>query len=432
VIIMGLIEQVGTSIDTSLVNYVQTIYIGVYGPIATLLNSMAVLALMFMAVNHLIQFRAINYSIYLHWFLRYIILYFIVTMWMYFQDIYNLFVQIPGDYAALMVKAVASGMKISMAGTKIGANIIDPSRITDVYSGMDEFGHAMVWIAKDFIRDTSINNIGRSLRNVFLGVLILATGGFFLAAGAIIILVAKVGFMVAISLAPLATVMLMMDQTKHHFESWVRFAVGFAVVPLLTTALMTVVLYLAGQVLAQSGYTVNNKYAIFDFMFIMIAALVLLFQLPTMASTLASASVAAVGGGAAMAAKSMVTNKISSAAKTVMGGGKSLYHGGQRLRDMAGLAIDARKAGASPGRQVLAAISGFRQSAVMRNARRDERLAGRLRGPQSERKSAPNRYYGRGGGGNSGDLGGGGGGDGGSGGGGGENSPELQNNNNGS
>ncbi|MCJ9719981.1 type IV secretion system protein [Agrobacterium sp. SHOUNA12C] len=391
---MGLVEQIGTTIDTSLVDYAQTVFTGVSGPITLLLNSMALIGLMFIALNHILQFSSVNYSMYFHWLLRYLLVYAFATMWANFQGIYTIFMEVPNDYSALMLKAVA--LHISMAGTAIGTNMIDPSLIHDTYSAMDEFGHCIVWIAYDFLRDTSLSNIGKSIENVFLGALILCIGGFFLAACSIIIIVAKVGFAVAISLAPLAIIMLMMEQTKHHFESWLRFTIGFVVVPLLTAALMAVVLYVAGEVLAGSGYTAHDKDKIFGFLFIMIAALVLLFQLPTMASTLASASVAAVGGGAAVRAYSMTKNTMSSA-----------YSKGQRGRDAVGVMRQARKSGASIGQSVNSGFSAFRQSAAMRNDRRDRRLAGRISGPENKSTSAPRRYQGSGGGASGGSSGGG-------------------------
>ena len=209
--------------------------------------------------------------------------------------------------------------------------------------------------------------------HIFMGALILAIGGIFLAAGAIILLVGRVGFAVAISIAPLAIVMLMVDQTKHHFESWMRFTLGFAVIPLLTAALMAVVLYIAGEILRTSGYTHNDKDKIFYFVFVMIAALVLMFQLPTMASTLSSASVAAVGAGAAFAAKSMIMRHATSMVTRARSSGR-------RVRDAAGAAGGARKAGGSKMDIAKSAISAFRQSAATRAGRRDRRLEGRIKG----------------------------------------------------
>jgi type IV secretion system protein VirB6 len=376
---MGLISEIGTTIDTALISYAQTIFTSVASPIAILLNSVALIALMFIALNHILQFKPINYSIYLHWGLRWLLIYSFATIWQNFQGIYNIFMEVPSDYSALLLKAVAFHIRT------LRTDILDPSLITDTYSGMDEFAHAVVWMAYDFFRDTSITDIGKSIMNVFCGVVILIIGGLFTASSAIIVIIGKVGFALAISLAPLALVGLMMEQTKGYFQSWLQFAVGFAILPLLTTGLMSVVLYIGGEILANSGAGSDNKAAYFPFVFVVLAALFLLFQLPTMASTLAGASVATASGRAPLAAASMVKN-------TVTRNASRAYHAGQRLRDAASVMKGARDSGASPGRIAWAAISGMRQSTMARQSRRDQRMSDRMPGMGSRGVPSPDKY----------------------------------------
>jgi hypothetical protein len=365
---MGLISDIATQINTSLVDYVELVFTAVAEPIRTLLQAGALVALMFMAVNHITQWRPVNYSMYLNWGLRYILIYSFATMWVNFEVVYKLVEGIPNDYSTLLVDAVADNLAVRSHRT----DILDPGRIHDTYSAMDEFGHAIVWIAWDFIRDTSILDIGKSLKNIFLGALILIIGGIFLAAACIIVLVAKIGFMLAISLAPLALAMLMTEQTKPYFESWSRFTVGYAVIMLLTAGLMAIVLYMAGEILTTNAGSSQNKDGYFPFIFVMIASLVLLFQIPTMASTLSSASVAAVGAGAAFAVSRMINQNFS-----------RVYSGMQRARGGLDAARQAKKSGASPGKAAWSAIQSMRQSSMQRQARRDERIGKRIAGTQS-------------------------------------------------
>jgi type IV secretion system protein VirB6 len=380
---MGLVSNIGNTVDDILEDYAQTIFEFVAAPIQDLLAAMALIGLIFIALNAIFQFRPINVSVYLNWGFRYMLIFCFATMWANFGGIYDLLVELPDVYSALLIKAVA------LVPDTLRLDILDPSKIKDTETGMDEFGHAVLWISADFFRDTSFWDWGMSLRNIGMGVLILIIGGFFIAASAIIILVGKIGFGVAMSLAPLAIIMLMLDQTKQYFESWTRFTAGFVVLPLLTAALMAIVLYAAGHVLAESGASSLDKDKFFSFIFIMIAAIVLLFQLPTMAGTLAGAAVAAVGGAAVGAAYRQVTSKVHSATRMMNRANRA----GQRVRDSAGVANQARKSGASLGRIGLSAISGFRQSQGLRNARRDDRLADRISGAAGEMK-APRRYYG--------------------------------------
>ncbi|MER8621257.1 type IV secretion system protein [Mesorhizobium sp. M0816] len=284
-------------------------------------------------------------------------------MWVNFEGIYSMLIDVPNSYASIMMHAAKMPIK------DVDPAFLDPERISDTYSAMDEFAHAVLHLSGKYINNVSIWNVGKSLRNVFIGVLFLIVGGFFTAACAIIVMIAKIGFAVSISLAPLAIIMLMMPQTSQYFESWTRFTIGFVVVPLLTATLMAIVLYIAAEVYGSRG---ND----FGFIFILMAATVLLFMIPTMASSLASVSVAAVGAGAVFAATSMA----KSAAMRVHGGS-------QRLRDGVSVASAAREAGASPASAAWSAISAMRQSAYIRQQRRDERLARRMSGLSSSKSN---------------------------------------------
>ena len=378
---MGLIHDLSVQVNTALATYDETVFTAVSAPILILLKTGALLGLLFIAINSLIQFSAINYSVYLHWGLRYIILYTFLSAWSNFEGIYHVFMDIPSDYAALMIQAVA--LKINAINT----DVLDPSKMSDITSEIDEFGHAIWYIAWQFLSDISIFDIGDSIKNVFIGVVVLIVGAIFFAAGAIIMIASKVGFALAISFAPLAIVMLMLDQTKHHFESWVRFTIGFAIIPLLLTGLMTIVLYVAGSVLVDASASDQDKNLWLPFIFVMIAAVYLLLELPGMAHTLANASTAAVGTGLAR----YMTNKgITSPAQSLTSISKN-YARGQHLRDAAGVAASSLKSGASVPSAAWGAISAWRQSGPLRNQRRDQRLAGRIEGYDGP-TSAARRY----------------------------------------
>ncbi|MGX9120401.1 type IV secretion system protein [Mesorhizobium sp. BHbsci] len=348
---MGIISTIAHTIDGALVNYAETIFVGVADPIRTLLSAVALIALLFIALNHITQFKPVNYSIYLLWGVRYVLIYSFATMWVNFHGIYTILVDVPGDYTAIMLRGAAKQIP-----TK-NKNVLDPARITDTYSAMDEFAHAIFTISGHYLSDIPVFKVGKALRNVFMGVLILIIGAFFTAACAISVLIAKVGFAVSISLAPLAIIMLMMPQTRQHFESWTRFTMGFVIVPLLTSALMTVVLYVAAQILA-------NDEGGFEFPTIMIAVTVLLFMVPTMASTLASASVSAVGAGA-----------VGAVAGMAKGAHNSFRASNRKLADGVMAASTARGAGASAGGMAMSAVRSMHQSAHARKQRWDDFLA---------------------------------------------------------
>jgi type IV secretion system protein VirB6 len=306
---MGMIQSIGTAIDETTVDYLQHVFTAVAGPVRTLMVSVGIVTLLFIALNHIFQAQSIHYSKYISWGVTYVIVVSFATLWSNFSPVYTALTGITQGYSNLVVEAVAKDIQT------LRKDILDPGNITGAgdaktYAAMDEFGHAIVWIAGDFFRDTSILDLGKTFRNIFSGVVVLIVGGIFIAASTVIVLIAKVGLILALSMAPLGIMMFMWDKTRHYFQGWVSFLVGFAVIPLLLGCLMAIVLYFAGHLLAVSGASSLDKDRFFGFVFVMIAALVLLFHIPTMAQTLASASVA-VGGASvsrALTAASGVTN----------------------------------------------------------------------------------------------------------------------------
>ncbi len=367
-------------IETTLMQYLQVVFTSVAGPLGVLLKIVALVALLFVAINHITQFRHINYSVYLMWGIRYILIYSFALVWENFSGIYTLITEVPEDYAAILVKAVAVDFVTHRA------DILDPGRITDQYTAMDEFSHALFWMAGDFFRDTAVTNMGLTFKNIGLGIVMGIIGGTWTAVATIVVMIARIGFMMALSLAPLAICMLMMEQTRQYFEAWSRFVLSFLVIPLLLSALISIVLYIASQVLVQSDAGSDNKQAYLMFGCVMIAAFILLWKLPEMGQAIAGSAVGAAGVGMSRAMTSLGMRSPA-----------MLHSAGQRMRDGAQVANAARKSGASPGRILWATISGMRQSAIARQNRRDDRLAGRTKGSAgSETGKAPRRKNSRG------------------------------------
>lgn len=351
---MGMIRDLGEQLDNATVDYLQAVFSAVAEPVQTLMQSIGIVVLLFIAVNHVIQAREIHYSKYLNWGVTYILVVSFATVWSNFSVILNALEGITQGYANLVIEAVAKDIQT------LRADILDPSLITGAgelktYAAMDEFAHAIIWIAGDFLRDTSILDLGKTFRNIFSGALIIIVGGIFTAAGAIIVLISKVGMIVAISMAPLGIMMFMWEKTRQYFQSWLTLLIGFAVIPLLIGCLMAIVLYFAGHILATSGASSFDKDKFWIFVFVMIAALVLLFQLPTMAQTLAQASVA-VGGASVARAMAGAT------------GASNLKNYGLALPSRAlGQAFDPRKYAHATGAMAAAAKSGASPMATLRS-----------------------------------------------------------------
>lgn len=370
---MGMIRDIGNNIDDATVDYLQNVFTAVAEPVQTVMMSIGLVTLLFIALNHILQVQSIHYSRYINWGVTYVLVVSFATVWSNFSPIYDALTSVTQGYSNMVVEAVAKDVET------LRADILNPAAITGAdpqektYAAMDEFGHAIVWIAGDFFRDTSILNLGKTFRNIFSGIVILIVGGIFIAASAVIVFIAKVGLILSISMAPLGIMMFMWEKTRQYFQGWVSLLVGFAVIPLLLGCLMAIVLYFAAHILATSGASSLDKGKFWGFIFVMISSLVLLFHIPTMAQTLASASVA-VGGAS-------VARGLTSAASR-MGGISALkqYMQGVPQRTLgqfadprkylhgAGATVGAVKSGAS-ARQVLASgFAAFRRHADDRKA----------------------------------------------------------------
>ncbi|MBX5242784.1 type IV secretion system protein [Rhizobium sp. NLR22b] len=308
---MGIIQSIGTQIDAATVDYLQAVFTAVSDPARRLTASIGIVALLFIALNHVLQVQSISYSRYLSWGVTYVMVMSFVTFWGNFSPVYNALTSVTQGYSNLVVEAVAKDIET------LRADILNPANISGAgeaktYAAMDEFGHAIVWIAGDFFRDTSILDLGKTFRNIFAGVVVLIVGGIFIAASAVIVLVAKVGLILALSMAPLGIMMFMWERTRQYFQGWVNFLIGFAVIPLLLGCLMAIVLYFAGHLLATSGASSLDKDKFWGFVFMMIAALVLLFHIPTMAQTIAGAAVT-VGGASLSRGLTSAAGRLSGA-----------------------------------------------------------------------------------------------------------------------
>lgn len=355
---MGMIQDIGTSIDETTVDYLQSVFTAVADPVQTLMASIGVVTLLFISINHIFQVHSIHYSRYLTWGVTYILIVSFATIWSNFSAIYDALVGLTQGYSNLVVEAVARDIQT------LRADILDPAKISGAgdaktYAAMDEFAHAIVWIAGDFFRDTSILDLGKTFRNIFSGLLVLIVGGVFIAASAVIVLIAKVGLILALSMAPLGLIMFMWEKTRQYFQGWISLLIGFAVIPLLLGCLMAIVLYFAGHLLATSGASSLQKDKFFAFVFMMIAALVLLLHIPTMAQTLASASVA-VGGAS-------VARGLTSAASRMSGmSNMKQYMQGLPQRAM-GQMFDPRKYAHAGAAAIGAARSGSSAKDTLRS-----------------------------------------------------------------
>ncbi|SDO11247.1 type IV secretion system protein [Ensifer sp. YR511] len=363
-----------------LLPYLENLFDYVAYPMGIVLKTVALVAVLFIAVNQVLQFKHVNFSEYLLWGIRYILIASFAFVWGNFEAIYRVITETPHDYGALMTQSVLVNYAVHRK------DMLDPTRINDAYDALDAIGGTLFWMAEDFFADTAWNDLPMSIKNIGLGILFGIIGAIWIAVCAIITLIADIGLIMALGLAPLAICMLMMEQTKQYFEAWSRFVLSFLIIPLLLAALSSILLYAACEILlvTKAGSEAKETYLIFAV--IVIASFVLLWRLPEMGQAISGSAIGAAGTSLARS----IPGRGRSAASTV----RSV---GRRVRDGAQVANAANKAGASPGRILWATISGMRQSAIARQNRRDDRLAGRTKGSAgNDSGKAPRRKNSRG------------------------------------
>ncbi len=361
-----------------LLPFLQNIFGYIATPMSLVLKTVALVSVLFIATNQILQFTHINISQYIWWAVRYILIATFAFVWGNFEAIYRVIMETPNDYAALMTQSVVVQFAVYRK------DMLDPTGIQDAYDALDAVSGTLFWMAQDFFRDTAWNDLGLTFKNVGLGILFGILGGIWTAVSAIIIMIADIGLIMALSLAPLAICMLMMEQTKQYFESWTRFVLSFLIIPLLLSALANILLYAACDLLLKTNAGSDNKEAYLIFAVMVVASFVLLWRLPDMGQAIAGSAVGAAGTSLARkatdTAKGFAMQAPGRAAGMAKGAASSAYRAGQRLRDGAQVANAARKSGASKKRIAWATINGMRQSRIARQNRRDDRLAARTRG----------------------------------------------------
>jgi type IV secretion system protein VirB6 len=345
---MGIITDVIGYTDNTLLQYAQNAFTVIAGPLSTVLATAGVVSVLFVTLNNIFQFTTINISTYVTWVLRFAVIFAFATIWQNFELIYNLFITVPEEYIGILLSAAT----VNLNGSP-NTDLYDPGRVTDIYSALDEFGNGIFYVSGEMFGAMGGWNVGKNIRYALLGIAVAIVGVIFIVAALVIVLVGKVGFAAAVGLAPLAISFLLFPQTRGYFQSWLNFTTGFAVIPLLTGAIMAVVISVAVSTTTGGDDFLRG---FLPFVLVAICALVLLFQLPTMASALAQTSVAAVGAGAALAMTRMAIKapfSAASAAKNFSYAQSQARMAGQGRMASIGSALGAMRVGSQVRQQRL-------------------------------------------------------------------------------
>ncbi len=261
-----------SSIDSAIGTYTESVFVDLAGPITTTCQIMGLVGLAFMALNTLTQWVPMRVGSYLVWGVRFVIITAVATSWAQFQPIYTIVTQVPADVGGNLLAAAGAG-----------------SAAADLYDGVDILVTSLFDFS-DRIYDESAR-FGISLTATLVWV-----AGALLACVTILVAgLGKVGLAMAVSLAPIFIPTLLFRATGNLFESWVRFTIGFALIPLVLAGVIGAVLG-TGTALAASAAGADALSEAAQFIIVAASGIFLMAQVPTLVNGLSGSIVATANG----------------------------------------------------------------------------------------------------------------------------------------
>lgn len=282
-----------TLIDNAIGSYAQTVFTGFAGPVTTMIQVGGLVGLVLVAANAIFQFTPVRMSSYMTWGVRYVVILSVATTWSQFQPIYNILTNTPGSIGAALLGATGAP----------NLNIALDQMVTEIFNFSDRANAESGWL-------------GISLTSVVLIVL-----GALMACVAILVsALAKVGLAMSVSFAPVFIASLLFSATKSLFESWTRFTIGFALIPLVLAGVMGTVIGV-GQSLIGTASGASTISAAAGFIIVIFAAIFMMFNIPSLVTGLAGTIVTTGAGIAeARAVARNASNTVTAPVRTAYSG----------------------------------------------------------------------------------------------------------------
>jgi type IV secretion system protein VirB6 len=327
------IEDTLNLIDSSVATYAQSVFVDFGGPVSTTIRLGGLVALVLLAINVIMQWAPLRVTDFAKWSVRYLVILAVATSWSQFLPFYDMLTNVPSS---------------------VGAALLEASSDTTLNGALDE----MVTSIFDF-SDRAADESG--FFSISMLSILLAIVGALMACVAILVSgIAKIGLAMAVSLAPIFIATLLFRGTSDLFNSWAKFTLGFALIPMVLAGVMGVIIGIGTSLIDQidSAFTLTDAA---PFLIVAMAAIFLMSQVPTMVNGLAGTVVATasgvrearqMAGGVAMAgggakAIARATHPAIAAAASAVGAARAA-EGGVGARAQAGAqeivqAYEARK-----------------------------------------------------------------------------------------
>jgi type IV secretion system protein VirB6 len=214
------------------------------------------------------QWAPLRVTDFAKWGMRYLIILSVATSWSQFLPFYDMLTNVPSS---------------------IGAALMDVSGTTSLNEALDQ----MVTSIFDF-SDRAADESGFFSVNL-LSIILVIVGALMACVAILVAGIAKVGLAMAVSLAPLFIASLLFRGTSDLFNSWAKFTLGFAMIPLVLAGVMGAIVRIAGDMI-MSIETAATLTDAAGFLIVAMAAIFLMSQVPTMVNGLAGTVVATASG----------------------------------------------------------------------------------------------------------------------------------------
>ena len=277
------------AIDTAISGYAQTVFSGFAGPVTTMIQAGGLVGLALVAANALFQFVPIRMSSYITWGVRYVMVLSVATTWSQFEPIFNILTNVPGSIGAQLISATSAP----------DLNTALDEMVTEIFNFADRAGEESGWFLPNL-----------------LGIVLIVLGSLMACVAILVSALAKVGLAMSISFAPVFIACLLFSATRSLFESWTRFTIGFALIPLVLAGVMGAVIGV-GEGLISEIQSASDVSQAAGFIIVIFAAIFMMFNIPSLVTGLAGTIVTTGTGIAeARAAARNTTNTVTAPVRT--------------------------------------------------------------------------------------------------------------------
>lgn len=289
------------TVDAVIGNFVNTAYthfVQANAGMITLLFTVYVMFLGYQFLNHNHHF---NLSTVTRHMVVMVCVYGMIMNWQLYQlFVYNVFTNEPGNIAQVLVSSTGK--------FNAGGNIFD---------ALDGIYTAVINATMGFFGQVGFSATGITF--LFYGILVFLIGSLLCVFALLLFIYAKMMMAVALALGPIFIIFILWESTKGMFTSWLRTLITLAMIPVVTSAILVLMLSVINVTLPNVNLPPENLqfYGIAPFLGLNLATTLILTQVFRICSALGGGlTLVSLSAGMAIASSSLQKTGIASAGRT--------------------------------------------------------------------------------------------------------------------